>query len=233
MRARAALTVAAPRRVERMDSVAPVCWRPTPEGIYLIGTSASPVGDDDVTVQVTVRAGATATVRSNAASVAWSGSGTRAAVEAAVGPGAALDWRLEPLITTAGCRHHQRAHVRLAPDARLRWSETLLLGRHGEPTGSLVSELVVDVAGEPLLCHSLGVGPDHPGWAGPAVLGPARAVGLELRAGRGATATAPAAGPGWSLSPLDGPGSLALAVGRDALEVEEALAAAAALLPPW
>ena len=233
MRAVAALTVAAPRRVERMAAEAPVCWRPTPDGIFLVGTSAFPVGEDDVTISVTVRPGATATVRSNAATVAWSGSGTRCTVEATVAAGATLDWRLEPLITTAGCHHHQIARVGLARGARLRWSETLLLGRHGEGSGRLRSDLFVTVEGRALLAHSLTIGGHALGWDGPAVLGSARAVGLELRAGPGAAAVTPAAGPGWSVSPLDGPGALALAVGRDALEVADALAAAAALFPDW
>lgn len=215
-----------------MDCAAPVAWRATPEAVYLVGTSASPVADDQLAVEVTLREGATLVVRSNAATVAWSGRGSTTTVTARVGAGADLDWAPEPLITTAGCRHRQTAQVELTASSRLRWQEMLVLGRHGEVTGSLLSELAVDLDGRPLLRHSLAAGPGTPGWDSPAVLGRARAVGLVLRAGAGCAGAAPASGPGWSVSPLDGPGVLALAVGPGALEVADALVEASAHLPP-
>jgi len=163
-------------------------------------------------------------VRATASTVAWTSEvPSRLSIRATVGPGALLDWRLQPLIAAAGCNHTQHARVSLCGSAQLRWTEELILGRHAEHPGDLEVRLDVDVDSVPLLRHGLRVGPSAPGWDGPSVLGANRACVVELRAGRGVGPAQPASGPEWAVAPLDGPGVLAVAVGLDLLAARAAL----------
>jgi len=236
MRASAELTAAAPlvaggppRLVRRRDA-APVAWRATPDAVYMVGTAASPVDHDVVDIDVSVEPGAALQLRSAAATVAWSGTGSEHHITASVADGASLVWHPEPLIATAGCCHRQRARVRLERRGKVRWIEELLLGRHGEEPGALDLRLDVDVDGRPLLRHQLAVGPGAPAWEGPAVLGPWRCLGLILDAGVGTPPCPPAAhsGPGgaWAALQLEGPGRLLLALAPDLPALRLALAAA-------
>ena len=229
MRASAAAVVeAAPPggwRLTRAVDAPPVAWRRAAGQLWMVGTSASPVGDDDVAVALDVGAGAVCAVRSVAATVAWSGRGSRQRTSVTVADGACLDWAPQPLVATARCDHTSEAAVHLGPGARLRWVEQLVLGRSGESPGRLRADLRVDVGGLPLLRHSLVLG----GPVSPAVLGDAGAVGLVLVAGPGVAPPA-AAGEGWAVMPLAGPGAVALAVGADALAVADGLCAAESAL---
>ncbi|HEY3810357.1 MAG TPA: urease accessory protein UreD [Acidimicrobiales bacterium] len=237
MRAHAELIVGPPKdagrgyRVERVVQAAPVGWRLTPDAVYLVGTSAGPVGDDHVRVDVEVRPGAALTIRSSAAMVVWRGAGTIHDIRVRVGPGASLDWRPEPLVTTSGCDHHQTVTVQLEGTAALRWRDVLVLGREKEPTGALVASLTADLDGVPVLRHSLAVGPGATGWDGPAVLGPARVVALELLAGSQLPRPPAGAGPGWARHPLAAPATLAVAAGTTTTEVYAALAEATEFTP--
>lgn len=224
-------------RVHEMTESAPIAWRPTPEGVYMVGTAASPVGYDDVTISVRVLAGASLTLRSAAASVLWSGAGTRQRVRVRLEPGAELVWSPEPLIATAGCAHRQQVSVDLDPTSRLCWRELLVLGRHGETPGGVESLLRVTVAGTPLLHHVVAVGSADPGWDGPAVLGATKVLGqlvvagagLDPPLGRGASGQGDPSGTAasWSLSPLPGPGVLATVAAGGVAAAESALAEAA------
>lgn len=210
--------------MERMVHSAPIAWRPAGGSVYVVGTAASPVGDDDVSIRVEVRPGACLSVRSVAASVAWSGRQSQYRIDVVVGDGARLDWSLEPTIATAGCDHRQEVRIRLLGSGQVAWREEILLGRTGEDPGRLQTRLDVTCGRRPVLRHSLTIdrrsGPVDPS-ASPAVLGTARAVGLFLVAGTpdpsaGAVEPRPeAAGTGWSYSRLDGPGALLQALGPD------------------
>ena len=232
MRACAALTAAppvdpgGPTRLTRLAGGAPVAWRATPDAVYLVGTAATPVGDDRVDIDVFVETGATLRVRSAAATVAWRATATEQRITATVADGGRLDWHLQPLIATAGCHHRQRAVIALLGRASVSWTEELILGRHGEDPGCLDLRVDVDIDRRPLLRHQLRVGPDAPGWAGPAVLGANRHVGFVLRAGAGASEVDSAAGPGWAVLPLDGPGHLIVAVATDLPALRAAMTAA-------
>ncbi len=236
MRARAELTAAppiapgGPSRLTRRRDGAPLAWRSTPDAVYLVGTAATPVGDDTVDIDVVVETGANLTVRSTAATVAWSGTATTQRISSTVAAGATLDWHLQPLVATGGCRHRQDVTILLERAGLVRWSEELVLGRCGESPGHLDLRLAVDLAGHALLRHQLSVGPDVAGWGGPAVLGEHRAVGLVLRAGRGVVAAPPAAGPGWAVLNLDGPAVLGVAVADELSGLHLALAEVARCL---
>jgi len=250
VRARAELVAAAPlssggapRLVRRRDA-SPVAWRPTPGAVYLVGSAATPVGDDSVEIAVTAEPGACLVVRSAAATVAWRSRGTNQRIRAQVAEDASLDWWLEPMIATAGCHHRQHVTVDLHGTARLRWTEEVVLGRHGEEPGALDLRLDVDLDGLPVLRHQMSV---HPGeaWNGPAVLGAYRHVGIVvevnsearpsaarpsaasgLAARRSAARPSAPSGPGWARMPLDGPGTLILALGADLPGLRNALMAA-------
>jgi urease accessory protein len=220
----------------------PVAFRTTPEAVYLVGTAASPVGDDKVTIDINVEAGATLKVRSAASMIAWASAGSSLEINVSVAPGGCLDWHLQPMIASTGCCFSQRVRAKLADGASLRWTEEIVLGRHGEEPGRLSLGLDVDIDDHPLLRHQLEIGPGVPGWDGPAVVGTNRAIGLVLLTTTGVAehaeaspsprALAPAtpsrgAGAGWALMALEGRGVLVSAVGPDLarlrLGIDEAL----------
>jgi urease accessory protein len=199
---------------------APVAFRATPDAVYLVGTAASPVGDDKVVIDVQVEAGATLRVRSAASMIAWASAGSSLEVNVSVGKGGYLDWHLQPMIASKGCSFSQSVTARLADGAALRWTEEIVLGRHGEEPGRLSLRLDVDIDDGPLLRHQLELGPGVAGWDGPAVVGTNRAVGLVLLTGPGTAhpgqgAPSPGAGAGWAAMALEGPGVLVSAVGAD------------------
>jgi urease accessory protein len=214
-------------RLAELTQAAPLGLRPVGDAVYLVGSAAGPLGGDRVSLDVTVGPGARLVVRSAAASVTYGGWDAGLQVEAEVGEGGELDWHLEPLVATAGCHHVYQACVRLAPGARLRWTEELLLGRYRERPGHIDVRLDVDAGDRPLLRHQLVVGPDRPAWDGPAVTAGFRAVGLHLDAGP-ATVLTGAAGEGWARMPLDGPGVLTTVLAHDLPELRRRTAAALA-----
>ncbi len=203
-----------------LRGAAPVSLRPTPDGLHLVASAAGPLGGDVVAIDVRVGADAALTVRTAAASLALpgrDGAPSAVTVTAEVGPGGSLRWLPEPLVAVAGCRHTASATVRLADGATLVWRDEVMLGRHGEPPGDVVTRLAVDVAGRPLTRHELRAGPSAPGWDGPGALGPCRAAGSLLVAGPGHRAGEPAVlSPTAATLPLDGPATLTTATAPDA-----------------
>jgi len=223
MRSTATLVVGPGERVVRSFDDPPVAFRSTPEGVYLVGTAATPVGRDQVAIDVEVLADARLRLRSTAATVAWAGEGSSHELAVRVGERASLDWRPEPLIVTAGAHHRQRARVDLAPSARASWSEAVVLGREGERAGWAGLRLDVDVGSRPLLRHELRVGPSAASWDGPAVLGRHRCLGLCLVVGPDLVPPVSRLGPGWAWLRLDGPGWLWLGVADDLPELGQLL----------
>lgn len=210
----------------RLVDAPPVAFRPTTSGVYLVGTAASPVGGDDVRIEVRAAADGDLSVRSSAASVAYAGGVSRRTVHAVAGPASRLSWRPEPLIVTSGADHYQRTVLECSPDATVEWAEITLLGRHDEPSGRVRLRFDADVGGRPLLRHELRVGPGAPGWDGPAVLGPARAVATLLVTTPDLTPPGRTTGDGWAWLELDGPGWLLVAIGPDLPDLERALSEA-------
>ena len=167
-------------RLTELRSAAPLVLRETPDGVYLVGGAAGPLGGDCVRLEVTVEDGASLVVRSSAASLALAGSTrdpSRLDIDVNVGRGASLTWLPEPTIVARGSRHHVVARVHCAEEARLVWRDELVLGRHAESAGSCRSRIAVDLGGRPLFRHELRVGEGEPGWDGPAVVGTSVAVG--------------------------------------------------------
>jgi hypothetical protein len=80
-----------------------------------------------------------------------------------------------------------------------------------------------------LVRHQLRIGPEVPGWAGPAVVGTNRAVAVRLVAGPDVRPPLRRHGDGWAWMALDGPGWLLTAVAGDLPSLLERVAAAGPL----
>ena len=158
-------------RVTTLRSAPPLTLRDTPTGVHLVSSAASPVGGDDVRLDVEVFPRAELVVRSVAASLALPAprpAPSHLHLEVDVGAGGRLAWIPQPTILGRGCDHRATATVRLGTGAHLVWREELVLGRWGETTGSVLSRLRVDLDGRPLVRHDLALGPCWPGSDGPA-----------------------------------------------------------------
>lgn len=193
MRASAAFTASAVAGVTRCTTLVsspPLSLRSTPEGLFLVGSGAGPIGGDELSLDVTVEADASITLRSAAASMVLPGpTGTPSTMTVRAAVSGSLTWRPEPTVLVAGCDHRASAYISVAPGGRLSWREEIVLGRHREPSGSLLQRLHIDVDGRPLLRTELPVGPRWPGSAGPAGLDGAGAVGSLVAVGWGKPAS--------------------------------------------
>src|SRR5581483_11314617 len=133
-------------------------------------------------------------------------------LDLAVESGGELEWLPEPVVAARGSDLRMTTRVRLAAGARLLLRDEQVLGRVGEEPGRLAARLTVHHDGRLLLDQQTDVGPGAPGWDGPAVLGPHRALGQLLAVGTGGGADH--AGPldaepaEAALLPLTGAGSL-------------------------
>ncbi|RIV41470.1 urease accessory protein UreD [Micromonospora radicis] len=192
MRATARLVARADRHgrttLAELRGESPLLLRQVPAGdggvtVYVVGGAAGPLAGDDLRLDVEVGPGARVRMHTVAASIALPGrpgAVSRMLVRATVAERAALHWLPEQLVAAAGCAHVADAEVDVAEDGVLHWRDELICGRHGEQPGRAEVNTGVDLAGRPLLRQSLAVGPDAPGWAGPAVLGGAPATGSLL-----------------------------------------------------
>jgi urease accessory protein len=191
---------------------------------------SAPLGGDRIALEAEVRGGARLDVDSAAATIALPGrTGERAHydVRLTVAEGGELRWLPEQLISVRGSDLRMRTRIDLAPGARLVFREEQVLGRHGEPAGTLSTRLTVHRAGRPLLDQELAFGPGAPGgWDGGAVLGGHRAAGQLLVVEPEFTARPAEArllGDDAVLTPLAGPGFLVTALAPDARLVRQAL----------
>jgi urease accessory protein len=220
-------------RLTGLRSEAPLVLRATPEALYLVGGAGGPLGGDDLALDIAVGPGARLIVRTAAASVALPGNGpSEVHVRATVAAGGQLRWFPEPVVAAAGCVHHMAATVDLEEGAVLVWREELILGRHGEVGGSVVTRASVDLAGQPLLRHELALGPRYPWAAGPAVTAGARAVGSLVIAGLEGSVPAATLGPTSALLPLAGAGVQIVALAGGAVELRRLLDAGLERIAP-
>ena len=146
--------------------------RATLDGAWLVGASAHPIGGDALHVDISVGAQAALSVRSASATLARASVPSRASrmeITAAVADRGTLRWSPEPGVAAAGCVHRSFARVSLHPNARLYWSEAIVLGR-------------------PLIVSDLALGPAFPSWSSSAVLDGARCAcsTVVVRPGRSA-----------------------------------------------
>ncbi|MGS2586578.1 urease accessory protein UreD [Streptomyces hebeiensis] len=209
--------------------------------VTVVGAMSAPLGGDRLAIEAEVREGARLTVDAAAATVSLP---SRTAVPASydvrltVGEHAELCWLPGPVISAYGSDLRARTRVELAATARLVLREEQVLGRHGEPPGTLVSRLTVRRAGRPLFDQELGSGPGVPGgWDGPAVLAGHRATGQLLVVGPEfdvKPARPRLLGESAVLTPLAGPAVVVTALAPDALRLRRVLdEAAREILAEW
>lgn len=102
----------------------------------VVNTGGGVVGGDRIEVAITVDAGTSALVTSQAAEKVYRSAGPLASIATslAAGPGATLAWLPQETILFDGSRLQRRLSIELAPDACLLAGEMLVFGRlaHGE-----------------------------------------------------------------------------------------------------
>lgn len=195
MRASARIEVARRAGVDHLvdaRSTPPFAIRSTPERVLVVGSSAAPVGGDDLLLEVVVGPSASARVGTAAATLVWPGPSVFAddgsgdgsddgvspwsstTVQAVVGDGGRLEWWPEPMVPVVGCRHRAHTNLELGSGATARVVEEVSLGRTSEPPGRLDLELRVVRDGRVLVHHTERLGPDIPGWGSVVHLGAAR-----------------------------------------------------------
>jgi urease accessory protein len=186
-------------RVEGVLCRAPVWFRWDGATLWLVGSGASPVGEDHIRVRVDVGPGVTVAVRSVAATLVYAarGVGTRWDTEIHLADGASVDWRPEPVILTERASHAATTTVHAAAGAELRLDEVLVLGRTGEATGHLRSTLAVRLDDVPVLLTSIDT--SLPGWSGTAGVAGAPVVAHRLRLGAHDAPSGGSATPGAAL----------------------------------
>jgi len=194
MHATARIVASPGDRLDVLYGEAPLLPRRTgPNEVHFVGGAAGPLGGDRLRIELQVRTGATLTVRSVAATIAYpsrDGALSTLDVCATVEAGGRLEWRPEPLIATGLCNHRTTSTVDLGAGAELIWRDELVCGRHGEGPGDVCLLTRVQLEKRPLYVHELAVGPSAPGWSGSAVLGGARMHASTVYVG------VPPAGPG-------------------------------------
>jgi urease accessory protein len=225
-------------RLPVLASQVPLVLRRTPDAVYVVGGAAGPIGGDELTLRISVRAGAALRVRTAAAAIALPGpdgleSVLRVTID--VEAGARLEYLPEPVVVSAGARHATIIRATLAEGASLLIRDELLLGRHGEAGGAARTEHRITYAGRPLLRQSLEVSGADADCLGPAVLAGHRAVGSLLRVGpvsgadsRSGPDSGPCTGPEVAVMPLAGPGVLITALAHDAVVLRRRLGQACA-----
>ncbi|MFF8510371.1 urease accessory protein UreD [Streptomyces sp. NPDC015492] len=245
LRATARITADADGGLPLLVSDGPLALRRTrASGPYtrvtVVGAMSAPLGGDRLAVETEVRAGARLLVDSAAATLALpSRSAEPAAYDVRIGVGedGVLRWLPEQVVSVRGSDLRMRTVVEVAATARLLLREEQVLGRHGEPPGTLVTRLTVRRAGRPLLDQELAFGPGAPGgWDGGAVLGGHRAIG-QLLVVDPAFEEKPVhprlIGEHAAVTPLAGPAALATAVAPDALALRRLLDDALSELAPF
>ncbi len=203
-------------RVVELSASAPLAAKVTGDHeVHLVGTAAAPLDGDVVTIDLEVGDHTQLTVGTVAATMAWPARGDVSPsvmiIRAKVGEGAVLRWLPEQLVPVRGCRHVLRSDVQLAATASVLWREEVILGRTGEPPGTLDAELRVVRAGVPLLHQQLQLDGHDPSVHGApsllAVRAPWAACSSPDRTCRSTSSARPMArcvAPCWSSRPADG-----------------------------
>lgn len=202
--------------------------------VHLVSSAATPLGGDDVELDVVVGPGADVVLAGVAAALALpaqGGEGSRLVVRLEIGDGGSAQYLPEPTVVTRRADHTALLHVTLGAGARLRAREVLVAGRSAEVAGRYRGlARVVDGTG-PLLVQSQELG--DPALHGSAAhLAGRRVLGTEVLVWGDDPAEA-VAGDWWSLTPLARRGSLATAVATDAVTAVRELGRAVAAHPGW
>ncbi len=151
--------------------------------IMIVGSAASLLEGDDISVRLEVSGGSSVVVRSTGAQIAHpcpGGGQTSFTVCAAIGAGCRLSWLVEPTILAAGCDHLGETFVDLAAGAEALWREEVIFGRSAEdpPETRATFGWRVDLDGRPLIRD--GFDTTTPGAWSTAVLGERTRIAASL-----------------------------------------------------
>jgi urease accessory protein len=210
-------------RVDGTLCTAPLWFRWDGATLWLVGSGASPAGEDHIRVCVDVGPDVTVSVRSVAASIVYAarGAGTRWETELTVADGACVDWRPEPVIVTGRARHDATTTVHASATATVTLDEVLVLGRADEEAGTLRATLDVRVGDAATLLTSVDT--SIAGWSGPAGVDGATVVANRLHLGAGeATAATHSIDRAALLQPAPGC-RLAIATARNVADARRSL----------
>ncbi len=186
-----------------------------------VPTQAGPLAGDRDRVRIVVGAGAVLVVEPVAATLALPGAErTLLELELVVRSGGRLVLDEGPLIVAAGATVRRRCAVQLDAGAVALLREVVVLGRDGEPPGTLDAVLRVTYDGAALLHDALRLGPGG-GDAHVALAPGHRVVATVCMLGERPPADAPPA----SVHALAGPGALLRCSGATLATVESRLAA--------
>ncbi|GAB3583319.1 urease accessory protein UreD [Amycolatopsis endophytica] len=224
--ARLVAEVADGRTVLReLRSMAPLTLVPRrgagPARVHLVSSATSPLGGDELVLEVFVGPGADLRLSGVAATLALPGPGGADSTSSVrVEVAGSLEYLPEPTVVTARARHTAELVATLDEGARFRTREVLVLGRAGEAPGRFTTSQRVTLGGRPVLDQTLTVG-DPALDASLAVLAGHRVLATELLVG-GSTVGA-ASGDWWAVTPLPGGGGLTTALASDAVTAEALL----------
>jgi urease accessory protein len=183
-----------------------------------VPTQAGPLAGDEDAVRIVVGAGAALVVEPVAATLALPGAQRiRLALEVTVGAGGRLVLDEAPLIVAAGADVTRRCTIELADGAVAALRETVVLGRDGEPPGTLDSVLRATLRGRVLLHDGVRVSAGTAAGDVHVALAPGHRV-LCTACLLGARPPAPAVA-------LTGTGALARATGASLAAVDADIAA--------
>lgn len=206
--------------------------------ICLAARAAGPVGGDRYHLDVDVGPGSMLVLSDVSSTLLLPGphgEQSRTDVRIHVAAGGTLIWLPEPLIAARGCDHVNRTRVDLDAGARLLAREEVLLGRHGEESGTVRQHMRVRLRGRSLYAQDLDLG-GHLGRT-PPVIGGHRAVGSVLVVDPGWAESPPSARrlpAAAAVLPLAGPAALITALGDDNLALRRTLHTGLhALGPDW
>ncbi|MEA2297842.1 MAG: urease accessory protein [Solirubrobacteraceae bacterium] len=146
-------------------------WQPRPLGpsggverVALVGSRASLLGGDEVTLEIDLEAGCALEILELGATVAHHARGgppARLSTVARLGAGARLIWLGQPLIAAAGCHAVRETRIELASGAAVLLGEAIVLGRAGERPGRLRAHTRITLEERPVLDETVDT---DPGW---------------------------------------------------------------------
>lgn len=211
---------------------APISVRRCGHRVLLASSAASPVGGDELELDVVVGDDARADIGSVSAGLVWPGADdawSSMVTTSDIGARADLVMWLEPTVSVVRSRHRATTTHRLAADATCRIVEEVALGRHGEPSGRLDLRLRVERGGAVLIDHADRFGPDVAGAGSSVSVGGARHVLSAVVVGppAGESRTCVESGRAAAWLPVAADAAVVFAVGADrpaVLELVERLA---------
>lgn len=132
-----------------------------PDTVHMIGTAATPLGGDELRIEINVGAGARLSVFSVAASVALPSRDQRESFAEwvfHVEDGGQLTFDPEPMIVASDAIHHTSTSVVFASTSSLMFRERVQIGRTSERAGRWSSTMRTEIDGRPHLRHRVELG---------------------------------------------------------------------------